>query len=95
MVDTTFLILIPIQWFLMGAFPLVRPKQWFLEPGMFITFCAAIGAFLALFPSLESLPELPAALAGIMWLLWFGWLLWKTIRLAWRSAVRLLPQSAL
>jgi len=93
-VDTLFLTLIPIQWFLIGAFPLVRPKWWFAEPGMFITLCTGLGAALALFPSLESLPDGPAALAGIMWLLWFGWLIWRTVRFLWRSTVRLLPRPA-
>ena len=89
-----FLLLIPIQWFLMGAFPLVQSKHRLLEPGAFITLCAALGAVLALFPWLESLPEGPAALAGIMWFFWFGWLIWKAVRFIWRSALRLLPRPA-
>jgi hypothetical protein len=45
-------VLIPVQWFLVGGFPLVRPKRWWLEPGAFITACTVASAALAGFGGL-------------------------------------------
>ena len=37
---------IAIQWLLVGGFPLVRPRHWWLEPGTFITACTCLGTAL-------------------------------------------------
>lgn len=36
--------LIALEWFLVGAFPLVRPDRWWLEPGAITTACFGAGA---------------------------------------------------
>ncbi|HEY2861943.1 MAG TPA: hypothetical protein VGJ21_26315 [Terracidiphilus sp.] len=35
---------IAFQWLLVGGFPLVRPRRWWLEPGAFITLCTCVAA---------------------------------------------------
>jgi len=38
--------LVAIQWLLVGGFPLLRPRRWWLEPGVFITICVCLAAAL-------------------------------------------------
>ncbi len=88
-VDWGFAILILIQWFLVGGFPLVQPQRWRLEPGAFITCCAAIGFGLVLIRPIQGIAQLPALLAAFAWLWWFGLLVWKCARFCWRLVARL------
>ena len=80
-------LLVFIQWFLIGAFPLVRPKSWWLEPGAFITITACVGVAIALLPSVSSLARIPALLAGLAWLWYFALLLWIPVHHAWQSTL--------
>lgn len=87
-VDCGFGLLIALQWILVGAFPLIRPKRWWAEPGAFITCCTVIAFGLVLIRPIEGLARLPALLAAFAWFWWFGLLVWKTARFAWRTIAR-------
>jgi len=87
-VDWGFGLLVTIQWFLVGAFPLIRPKRWWLEPGAFITICAVLAFGLVLIPPIRELSLLPALSAALAWFWWFGLLVWKAARSAWRLTTR-------
>jgi len=74
---------IAVQWFLLGAFPVIHPKRWWLEPGALITVCTPAVAVLAFIPeSVVTQFTLPfLTLAG--WIYWLGvvvWLLFRWLR---------------
>jgi len=48
-VDRMFLVVLFVQWLLVGSFPLVHPRKLWLEPGVFITLCTTVAAAFALF----------------------------------------------
>jgi hypothetical protein len=87
-VDSVLGLLIPIQWFLVGGFPLVQPRRWWLEPGVFITLCILGALILAMIPGIRWWSDFPILLAGFAWLYWFGLLVWKSLRSGWRLASR-------
>jgi hypothetical protein len=87
-VDIGFLLLIALQWILVGGRPLKGPRRWWAEPGMFITICAVLSAVLYFIPPLELLVRLPAAFASLTWLCWFALLVWRAIRSAWKWTTR-------
>lgn len=86
-VDAGLVLLIAIQWYFIGAFPMKGPKSW-REPGMFITICSAIAFVLALIPKVEGLAEFPACLALMAWLFLFVFAVWRAIRFGWTRIVR-------
>ena len=73
-----------IQWLLVGAFPLVRPRRWWLEPGALITVCTVSGAAFAFIPYVSFFSRILAVLIGLAWLWWFGLLVWNGVRLGWK-----------
>ena len=81
-------LLIALQWFLVGAFPLNRPKRWWSEPGAFITVCTVIAFPFALIWPIGHVARLPALLAMLAWFWWFGLLVWNGVRFAWKRFVR-------
>lgn len=90
-IDAGLGLLIALQWFLMGAFPLVRNpswRRWWSEPGSFLTVCAVSAGLLALIPVVDSGARLLGLPAMFAWLWWFGLLVWTLIRGAWRVVVR-------
>lgn len=87
-VDWGFGFLVTLQWILVGGFPLILPRHWWVEPGAFITCCTAIGFGLAFFPPLCWLAPLPALLAAFAWFWWFGLLVWSGVRFGWKRFVR-------
>ncbi|MGA2850301.1 MAG: hypothetical protein ABSE46_15000 [Terracidiphilus sp.] len=90
-IDAGFGFLIALQWFLLGAFPLVRHphwRRWWGEPGTFITVCAVLGGLLALIPGVDTIARLPALVAMLAWFWWLGLLAWTLVRAAWRLVVR-------
>jgi len=87
-VDFGLLLLISIQWFLIGGFPLILPKRRWLEPGAFITLCIVISLVLILIPWIDYLSGIPILLVFFAWLWWFGLLIWKSLWGIWRLARR-------
>jgi hypothetical protein len=81
-------LLIFLQWFLIGSSPLIRPWQWWWEPGAFITLCAVVAFVLVLIPGLGALSRLPMLFALPAWVFWFCLLVWKGLRLGWRVVAR-------
>jgi hypothetical protein len=79
---------VAFQWFLVGGFPLIRPRRWWWEPGAFITLCTVAAFALVLIPGVGTLSRLPMPFALLAWLFWFGLLVWKGLRLGWRLAAR-------
>jgi len=86
-VDAALCLMIAIQWFLIGSFPLSRPRRWWAEPGAFITASTGVAACIAIIPVVDDLARLPALVAFGGWLWWFGLLLWKPVHLAWQSTL--------
>lgn len=76
--------MIALQWFLVGAFPLSQPRNWWAEPGAFITVCTVIAFGILLIRPINDLARLPARLAMFAWFWWFALLVWKSIRFTWR-----------
>jgi hypothetical protein len=89
-VDMGFCMLIAVQWFLIGAFPLRQPKKWWAEPGAFITVCTVIGACFALIRAVEGAGLVPALVASFAWFWWFGLLVWLTLRFLWQQSARMI-----
>jgi len=84
-------ILIPLQWFLVGAYPLVRTpswRKWWTEPGLFITVCAVSAGLLAMIPAVDGIALLFAYPAILGWFWWFGLLVWKSVRASRRLVLR-------
>jgi hypothetical protein len=50
LIDLIFCLLIALQWFLLGSFPLTGPTAWWREPGMIITLGTALATCIALIP---------------------------------------------
>jgi hypothetical protein len=84
-------VLVALEWLIVGGFPLIQPRLWWLEPGAFITICTLAGTALALIPYTAPVTFVSAHLAALAWLWWFGLLAWKTLRSTWRLARRTAP----
>lgn len=76
-----------VWWFLVGGYPLVRPRTWWLEPGAFITVCTVPAALVSLLPLVDKVAMVPAVVVMLAWLWWFGLLIWRTSRFAFQSFV--------
>jgi hypothetical protein len=87
-VDIALLLLIPLQWILVGGFPLRRPKRPWGEPGMFITICGVISAIVVFIHPGDGRPQLGPAIAELAWLWWFCLLVWTIIRPVWERIAR-------
>jgi hypothetical protein len=69
-----------VEWTLVGGFPLVHPRRWWLEPGAVITLCAIVGILLSLLPYEHAFARTPEMVAGLAWLCWSGLLVWRTFQ---------------
>jgi len=85
-IDAGLCLIVVIQWFLMGAFPLVRTRKWWAEPGSLITICAVLAGAFALIPAVDGVARLPALIAILTWLLWFGFFVWRLLQCGWKLA---------
>jgi len=97
------LILIATQWVVIGGFPLINSRTWYLEAGSCVTVCLVFMSVIAVFESLLEaihfrwiegamlvpgmLGLLATALGYFAWLWWFLLLLWKPVHLAWQSTL--------
>jgi hypothetical protein len=84
LIDLIFCLLIALQWFLLGSFPLTGPTAWWREPGMLITLCTALATCIALIPPIDALARLPATAAFVAWLYWAFVAACRTLRFAWK-----------
>jgi hypothetical protein len=96
-VDLWLLLLIPLQWLLVGAYPLRQPLEPWREPGMFITICTTLAAALFFTPVfigfMHWLAQLLSAASILAWFWWFGLLVWKSARSAWKWTARRLAAN--
>jgi hypothetical protein len=78
-VDVGFILLIFLQWLLVGGLPLVRPVRWWCEPGIVITVGTVLSGLFVMMPSngYDSLATGPVLLAWFAWLWWLGLLVWR------------------
>ncbi len=86
-VDVALCLMIAIQWFLIGGFPLIRSERWWGEPAAFITANTFIAAWIAIIPVVDGLARLPALIAFGGWLWWFGVLLWIPVHKGFQSTL--------
>lgn len=86
-VDVALCLLIAVQWFLIGAYPLIKASRWWSEPGAFITTCTALGSLVALVPVIDTFGSLPVVFAAFAWLWYLALLLWIPVHLAWQSTL--------
>jgi hypothetical protein len=77
--DLGLILLICLQWFLVGSLPVIRPTQWWREPGIVITVGAILSGLLVMIPNSEydSLATGPVLLGWFAWLWWLGLLIWN------------------
>ena len=83
-VSATLCALVPVQWFLVGAFPLVKSGRRFLEPGALITTCTVALAVLILLTRMLPIADVVDVISTfvlafelLIWLYWCGLLIWK------------------
>lgn len=88
LVDAGLCVLIVLQWFLIGSFPLTRPRRSWQEPGAFITIGTLIAAALATNSFTENLARLPELFVIVAWFWWLGLLVWKVIQFGWRAVMK-------
>jgi hypothetical protein len=73
-----------VEWLLVGGFPLIQPRRWWLEPGEFITIFTLVVAALVTIPHEANLSGNLALISACAWLWWFGLLVWKTLQFGWK-----------
>lgn len=78
-------ILVFAQWLVVGGFPVVKPKQWWAEPAVFITACTLVSVALMLVPSLHDVAYFPALISVIVWIVWLMIVLWKALQIGLRK----------
>ena len=92
-VDAIFLLLVSIQWLLIGGFPLRPHLGLRRDPAFFVTAFTVAAAALSLIPQIGSFATIPSLFAFIAWLYWLALLAWKLLRSAikWVSGMRTAP----
>ena len=85
-VDRGLILLIFLQWFLVGGFPLTQFVPWWREPGIVVTVGTVLSGLSVMIPSsgYDSFATGPVLLAWFAWLWWLGLLVWKTALMGWR-----------
>jgi hypothetical protein len=79
-VDLLFVLLIALQWFLIGSFPLRPSARILAQPDWFITITSAVAAAIVWIHPIQGFSRLPALLAFCGWLWFVGLLLWRTLK---------------
>ena len=80
-------VLVFIQWLLVGGFPVVKPKQWWLEPGAFITACTLMSVALMVVPGFHAVSYVPMLLAVLAWVYLIIMALWNGIQIGLRKGM--------
>ena len=86
LIDRGLILLIFLQWFLVGGFPLTQFVPWWREPGIVVTVGTVLSGLSVMIPSsgYDSFATGPVLLAWFAWLWWLGLLVWKTALMGWR-----------
>ena len=79
-VDAIFLLLIGIQWTLIGSFPLRPHRGLWGDPATHITFCTVVAGALSFVPNIESFSTLPMFYALAAWVWWLSLIVAKLFR---------------
>ena len=74
-----------VLWIFVGGLPLIRPRRWWQEPGVFITICTLTATLLFPVPGIGILYRIPLLFAAFAWLYWLLLLIWKTLLFLWRQ----------
>jgi hypothetical protein len=93
--DIGFLLLIALQWILVGGLPLRHSRRLWGEPGMFITICATLSVAVVFIRPLDDIAKLFAMFAGFAWFWWFGLLVWKLACSTWKWTARRLAATTI
>lgn len=81
----SFLVFVLVQWFLMGSFPLTKPKHWYLESTAFMTICTVIAGILVLIPRIDGLSRLFSLIVMLTFIVWFFQLFWVILKAIWKA----------
>jgi hypothetical protein len=81
-VDGILLLLVTIQWLLIGSFPLRPDEKVTRDPATLITACAATAVIISFVPPIDFLTNLFVLVAGVTWLYWLAQLAWKLLHSA-------------
>lgn len=79
-VDAIFLLLIAVQWLLIGGFPLRPHRGLWGDPATHITACTVLACALSFVPSIESFCTLPMLYAPAVWIWWLWLVVAKLLR---------------
>jgi hypothetical protein len=82
------ILLIPIEWFLLGSFSIFRQKYWRYEPCIVIAGCTVLSGLLYMIPGIGDGSAAPAVFTGLAWYLWFFALLFFGCRRCWQFLAR-------
>ena len=86
-VAASLMVLIFLQWLVLGALPPLAVRRKWTDPPVLITLCAAIGMLGMIPPSLGVVWGVQAIviilLANLMWLVWCLWLVARAARFGW------------
>lgn len=84
-----FTALIFLQWLLVGALPIIRPKRRWLEPAVLISVCGILSTFLLLVLARDNdLVTIPLLFAIVTWFVWAGVAVVKLLKSGWKAARR-------
>jgi hypothetical protein len=86
-VDALFILLIALQWFLIGSFPLKPSARFIAQPEWFITITSAIAAEIVWITPIQEFCRLPALLAFCGWVWFVGLLLWRIFKSLWHMLI--------
>lgn len=79
-------LLIPVEWFFIGGFPLIRLRSWWAEPGALITGCSVAAGALVVVSRIVGygrfgwVSEFPVLAMPVVWLWWLALLAFSLIR---------------
>jgi hypothetical protein len=80
-VDAILILLVAIQWLLIGGFPLRPYEKLIRDPATLITACTAAAAIVSFVPPIDFLVNLFVLIAAVTWLYWLALLAWKLLRI--------------
>jgi hypothetical protein len=79
-VDAIFLLVVALQWLLIGGFPLRPHRGLWRDPATHVTACTVAAGVLSFVPNVESLSTAPMLYALAAWVWWFAFFVAKLFR---------------